>query len=347
VVIGLQQTKIKVDLSGVPQTSLPILYGRSKISIENALLFNDPKAVELVELMDYDFSILFDGTADYIVFATIARAMQFDNKIKTYIKEHPHASVVNLGAGFDTGFYRVDNGTIHWYDLDLPEVINVRKQLLPETDRTTCIAKSFLDPSWCQEIDTENGVFILAGGLFRYFDEARVSKFFASLADHLPGSEIVFGVESKSSSGGSYGAGWSDSEPVKRDAIQAEYMRTFKNAWNMFYPKSLKEKMLEVLTTPTKPNSSQWDDLEAWWNQLNAQEKIQTIHDFSVSLGIACRWAMEDLNEMTTWDARIIIVDQFPLFKDIPRDPSLSLSIRQFMDYNDEKGIIKISHVRV
>jgi len=135
-----------------------------------------------------------------------------DNKVKAYIKEHTHASVVNLGAGFDTAFYRVDNGTIRWYDLDLPEVIEIRKQLLPETDRSTYIAQSFLDPGWCQEINTENGVFMVAGGLFRYFSEAEVRQFFSLLADSFPGCEIVFEAESKSSididgSCGAYGAG--------------------------------------------------------------------------------------------------------------------------------------------
>jgi len=63
------------------------------------------------------------------------RARQFDEKVKAYIAEHPRASIVNLGAGLDTTFHRVDNELIHWYDLDLPAVIVVRRQLLPEPDR--------------------------------------------------------------------------------------------------------------------------------------------------------------------------------------------------------------------
>jgi O-methyltransferase involved in polyketide biosynthesis len=145
----LQQNKIKVNLIGVSQTSLLALYGRAKISNECGLLFNDAKAVELVGRIDYDFSFFDLIAVDYVLFSAVARAMQLDNKVKNYIKDHPHASVVNLGAGFDITFYRVDNGKIRWYDLDLPEVIEARKQLIPETDRTTCIAKSFLDLSWC------------------------------------------------------------------------------------------------------------------------------------------------------------------------------------------------------
>ena len=89
-----------------------------------------------------------DAVPDYLLFAAVARAKQFDDKVRAYITVHPRASVVNIGAGLDTAFYRVDNGLIHWYDLDLPLVINFRRQLLLEPERVTFIAKSFLDPSW-------------------------------------------------------------------------------------------------------------------------------------------------------------------------------------------------------
>lgn len=81
--------------------------------------------------------------------------------------------MVNLGAGFETEFYLVDSGTIRWYDFDLPELIEIRKQLLPETARVTYIPKSFLNPSWCTDIKTQDGVFIIVCGLLRYFDEAK------------------------------------------------------------------------------------------------------------------------------------------------------------------------------
>jgi len=77
----LQQSKIKVDLSGIPQTSLLILYGRAKVSKEHGSLFNDAKALELVERLDYDFSTE-KAITDYLLFASAARAMQFDSKVK-------------------------------------------------------------------------------------------------------------------------------------------------------------------------------------------------------------------------------------------------------------------------
>lgn len=71
------------------------------------------------------------------------------------------------------------------------------------------------------------------------------------------------------------------------------------------------------------------------------------MHEFGASLEITCKWALDDANEMTKWDDRIKVVEQFSMFKNIPRDPSLSTSIRQFMNYTDEKGRMKIIHLQI
>ena len=127
----MHQDKVKIKLSGVSQTLLNPLWNRAKISKDYSSLFYDAKAVELIEKIDYDFSTNDKVIPGYLLLLFVARAKQFDDKIRAYIREHPRASVVNIGAGLDTTFYRVDNGTIHWYDLDLPAVIDIRKQLLP------------------------------------------------------------------------------------------------------------------------------------------------------------------------------------------------------------------------
>ena len=183
--VAMQQDKVKIKLSGVSETLLGPLWGRARLSKEYGPLFYDAKAVELVEKIDYDLStsdMPFEGILFNISFKGnlpafglwALRAKQFDDKVKEYIAKHPYASVINVGAGLDTTFYRVDNGTIHWYDLDLPAVIDIRKQLLPEPDRVTYIAKSLLDPSWCKEVKyTENGVFMIAGEVLLFFEEGR------------------------------------------------------------------------------------------------------------------------------------------------------------------------------
>jgi O-methyltransferase involved in polyketide biosynthesis len=311
--VGMQQDKIKIKLSGVSETLLGPLWSRARLSKEYSPLFYDAKAVELVEKIDYDFStsdMPFEGIMFNIsrkgnlpAFGLWAlRAKQFDEKVKAYVKGHPQASVVNIGAGLDATFYRVDNGTIRWYDLDLPAVIDIRRHLLPEPDRVTYIAKSFLDPSWCKDIKhTEEGVFIIAGGLLRYFEEAHVQQFFSMLADNFPGGEIIFNASSRVDN--HFGA-WVEQLP----------------------PEQQKEAGAVLIETR-----------EEMWHNFGAFSR------WGVGLG---KWALKDVKEITRWDDRITVIDQSPLFKDIPRD-SLSADIQRVMDYSDESGRSSIFHLRV
>ena len=241
-------------------------------------------------------------------------------------------------------------GLIHWYDLDLPAAIDIRRQLLPEPDRVTYIAKSLLDPSWCKDINTEDGVFMIAEAVLQFFEESEMKQFFSMLADNFPDGEIVFTAMSRSDGGFRE---WMDMfPPEQRDAMRAAWMEALKDWWEKA-PQDQKDKlndMIATLKTPTKPKGKEWSDLEAWWNQLSDTEKEEAVRDlmtaFSHTSGGVGMWALEDANEITKWDNRITVIDQFPLFKNIPRD-SLSADMRRVMDYIDESGGLNIFHLRV
>ncbi|MGB8311772.1 MAG: class I SAM-dependent methyltransferase [Halobacteriota archaeon] len=351
--------KVKIKLSGVSATMLFPLWGRAQVSKEYSSLFYDEKAIELVEKIDYDFStsdMPFVGVMLDVIrkgnllpmFSLVAlMAKQFDDKIKEYITDHPRASVVNLGAGLDATFYRVDNRLIKWYDLDLPAVIDVRRQFFPEPDRVTYIAKSLLDPSWCKEVNTKDGVFMIAEAVFQFFDEAQMKQFFLMLADNFPGGEIVFTTMSRSDGF----RGWFDMfPPEKRDAMKAVWMEAMKEWWEKV-PKDQKDKAITALKTPTKPKGTEWSDLEAWWNQLSDEENAEAMRDLMSSFslipsGRVGMWAPKDANEFTKWDGRITVIDQLSLSKNIPRD-LLSADMRRVMEYFDESGGWNIFHLRV
>lgn len=183
---------MSVELNLLEKTLVVPLWHRAQASKAHPELLNDVKAIELVNHLDYDFSIFEQRFTIEDSFRSAARARQFDDKLRAYISTHPDASIMNLGAGLDTAFYRVDNGSIEWYDLDLPNVIALRKQLLPETHRVKYIAKSLFDMSWCADMDhTDNGIFIVAKGILWFFEEAEIKRFFSSLADALPGAELI------------------------------------------------------------------------------------------------------------------------------------------------------------
>ena len=147
-------------------TLLAPLWARAKFSREYPSIFNDEKAIALVDQLEYDFSAKEAALRLEAVLVMVARAKQFDDKIRAYLDERPKASIINVGAGLDTTFYRAGNGMLRWYDLDLPNVIEVRRKLLPEPEGTTYIAGSLLDAGWCANIkDTDSGVFLFAAGV--------------------------------------------------------------------------------------------------------------------------------------------------------------------------------------
>ena len=185
--------KMKIYLDSVQETLLLPLWGRAKLSREGNPILVDPKAVEIVENLDYDFDRLDKNIPTFVNLISLARARMFDDTVKNFMLKHPSAVVVNLGCGLDTTFFRVDNGLIRWYDIDLPDVIEIRKQLIPETDRSHCIAQSIFDMEWAKGINSiPNDILFFSGGVFPYFHENEIKQLFSDMANYFPGSEIVF-----------------------------------------------------------------------------------------------------------------------------------------------------------
>jgi O-methyltransferase involved in polyketide biosynthesis len=133
-------------------------------------------------------------------FFQVARARAMDDLIRGFLARNPKATIVNLGAGFDTAFYRIDNGLLRWFDVDLPQVIMLRKQLIPDTTRSRCVSASLLDPEWVRAIGpTSDGVFLFASGVLIYFRKAELQHLFSLLVDSFPGGELAFDTQSKMS----------------------------------------------------------------------------------------------------------------------------------------------------
>ena len=168
----------KITLSGVPETMLQTVYARAKETRTRGAI-RDEKAVELVDRLDYDFSLADKDSA--MSSGVIARTIVLDGLTKSYLAAHPEAVVVNIACGLDTRCYRVE-GYSHWYNLDLPETIAVRERLLPESGVISQIAMSAMD-DWGAEIaETDAPVLIVIEGLTMYLTEADVKKIFEVIA---------------------------------------------------------------------------------------------------------------------------------------------------------------------
>ena len=153
--------------------------------------FSDPAAWKIVEAIDYDFSKLKVKTGTRLT--VCLRAMKIDREIRTFLQAAPDGVVLHLGCGLDTRFDRVDNGRVRWYDLDLPEAIELRRKLFNESERYRMIASSVTDWAWMSQVNTHGQpAFIAAEGLMMYLKPEEVKELVLRLQGAFPGGRLVF-----------------------------------------------------------------------------------------------------------------------------------------------------------
>ena len=183
--------KEKIKLSGVPETMLQTIYARAKESRGRGII-HDAKAEEIIEKLDYDFSLADKDTAMHS--GVIARTIVLDRLTKEWLAKHPGAVVVNIACGLDTRCYRM-SGHSHWYNLDLPEAMAVREKLLPESGAISQIAMSAMD-DWGGKIGEQNvPVLIVIEGLTMYLNTKDVQRIFAVISSH---AKFTWGVKNGS-----------------------------------------------------------------------------------------------------------------------------------------------------
>ncbi len=185
--------KIKTSqLQGVPGTMLLTLYWRAAEMEQPEPLIIDEVAADLIKRVDYDGSRVGKAKEDQLF--TVLRVRQFDRYAQEFITANPDGTVVDLGCGLDARFQRIGIETIHWFGLDLPEVIGFRKQLIKDPPQYRLIAKSIFDFSWMDEIASNSGgkFHFSAQGLLPYLPAMEVKRLVLALYDRFPGCEMVF-----------------------------------------------------------------------------------------------------------------------------------------------------------
>jgi O-methyltransferase involved in polyketide biosynthesis len=186
--------KVKIELGSVQLTLLFPLWGRAIETKKLHPMLIDKTAVRIIDQVDYDFDQMAKYFDELTQIAWIQRSLICDEVIRKFLKTNPQGTIVNLGCGLDTTFDRVDNGTLTWYDLDLPDVIELRKKFITENTRRHFISASILDNDWYSNIDHVGDTLFISAGVLYYFEEADVKKFFLCLLENFPGSEIFFDV---------------------------------------------------------------------------------------------------------------------------------------------------------
>ena len=181
--------KIKVDLSDTAETMLQSFYARAQYSLNPKHKFYDAKAVEIVQKIDYDFS---HADKDQTMSSgVLARTIVCDELVKEFIAQTPDCTVVNIACGLDTRAYRMDNGKLRWYNLDLPEVIELRNQLFGETGRISTIGISALDRLWAGQIEAHGKTLFIIEGLTMYLTAAEVGKILGIIRDNFDYATVM------------------------------------------------------------------------------------------------------------------------------------------------------------
>ena len=188
--------KIKVELGAVEKTLFMPVWARAVETKKDKPVLLDNTAVEIMDSVDFDFSHMSENIAEISQIAWIARCKRFDRVIKEFILLHPEGTIVNIGCGLDTTWERLNSGSILWYDLDLPDVIDVKKRFVAGAGNRRFIASSFLDTEWFEDILVTDRVLFISTGVFVYFEENVIRDFIIKVGDRFDNSEFFFDVTS-------------------------------------------------------------------------------------------------------------------------------------------------------
>lgn len=181
---------IKPELGPVQETLLIPLLARARETEKRRGLLRDPRAVELVRRLDYDFGKWEGGRS---LQGAMLRARMFDRYVEDFLAEHPRGTVVEIGCGLDTRFDRVDNGRLRWFDLDLPDAIALRRRFFDDEPRRTMVAASVLDTGWMDQVEATGGPWMfVAEAVLVYLDAPDARRAVVNIAGRFPGARIAF-----------------------------------------------------------------------------------------------------------------------------------------------------------
>ncbi|SLC87570.1 O-methyltransferase OMT [Mycobacteroides abscessus subsp. massiliense] len=179
------------SLEGVSATTLWTLHNRGTEAKRPDSVIRDPLAAELFDAIEYDYRKFGRPSQTHAL-----RALAFDTQARVYLATHPTAAIVALAEGMQTSFWRLGGADataqFTWYSVDLPPVMELRNQLLPNDERIVKLAQSALDLSWMDQVDASGGAFITAEGLLMYLQPEESLGLIEACAKRFPGGQMMF-----------------------------------------------------------------------------------------------------------------------------------------------------------
>jgi O-methyltransferase involved in polyketide biosynthesis len=178
------------SLQGVEDTLFIPLAARIFASKKFPEYFFDEKALSLEKHIPDDS--IQKKSSEYSFIASVARYYNMDAMVKNFISKQGKCNIIYPGAGLETAYYRLDNRTAAFYELDLPEVIKARRSVLGESANEILIGGDLFDLNWAANIDRSLPSLLAASGVFQYFTEEKVIQFIADIRNSFENVELIF-----------------------------------------------------------------------------------------------------------------------------------------------------------
>ena len=173
------------------------VWARSMVAERYPKLFQDDESIKIAAKLNVshkDFNAMYQ---EYDRLVKIGRIVEIDKRVKQFIMRYADGVIVNVGAELDTMFSRMDNGRIRWYNVDMPETMELRRKMVESRDREQNIGKSILDFSWLDSVKKKPGEAILfvCCDVTKYFTDKKLQAFLNAIWERFPGAEVLFDVK--------------------------------------------------------------------------------------------------------------------------------------------------------
>jgi methyltransferase (TIGR00027 family) len=243
-------TNDKIQFTKEKETMLMMLSSKAIQSQWKDPILRDPCAEEAMRHIDYDMSKTLKGVASWGMWKQIGctiiatRAATFDLLTNRYLADHPDATVLHLGCGMDSRVFRVDPpASVQWFDVDYPDVIDLRRQLFPQRDaaatgRYHLIGAPLDDLRWLDEVPRDQPGLLIAEGVLHYLSETEVKALLNAVVAHFPGGQMIFDIcnqmivkragSNVGGTGATYKWGLDDPQDIKQLEPKLELIKEFK-----------------------------------------------------------------------------------------------------------------------
>jgi O-methyltransferase involved in polyketide biosynthesis len=266
-------TNDKIQFTKEKETMLMMLSSKAIQSQWKNPILRDPWAEEAMGHIDYDMSKTLTGVASWGMWKEIGctivatRAATFDLLTNQYLADHPDATVIHVGCGMDSRVFRIDPpANVQWFDVDYPDVIDLRRQLFPERGASYHLIGAPLDDlRWLDEVPRDRPGLFIAEGVLHYLSETEVKALLNAVVAHFPNGQMIFDI--------------CNSMIVKRTGSNVGGTgATYK--WGLDDPQDIKqlEPKLELIKEFRPSEQVAFSRFPLWWRTLyRAQEVVPTL----------------------------------------------------------------------